>query len=98
MVRRPQRTCQKEGFVRLGKKRVPLPRYYEEKLFPKDTYRNIDWRSYKESKGQQSFDNEKKLSGTADKESFEKWQAEVRKATADFMATRIQRKGVTNNV
>ena len=88
----------KEGFVRLGKKRVPLPRYYEEKLFPKDTYRNIDWRSYKQAKGQQSFDEEKKRSGTSDKSSFEKWQEEVRKATANYMATRIQRKGGTHNV
>lgn len=87
-----------DGFVRVKKKRVPLPRYYEEKLFPKDTYRNIDWRAYKEAKGQESFEKMKEFSGTQDKESFEKWQDEVRKQTALFMATRLQRKKGVNNV
>ena len=87
-----------EGFIRQGKKRVPLPRYYQDKLFPKDSYRNIDWRQYKQAKSAESFEELKKRSRTSDKESFEKWQDEVRKATANFMAIRLQRKELKSHV
>lgn len=87
-----------EGFIRQGKKRVPLPRYYQDKLFPKDSYRNIDWRQYKQVKSAESFEELKKRSRTHDKESFEKWQDEVRKATANFMATKLQRKELKSHV
>lgn len=88
----------KEGFIRQGLKRVPLPRYYQDKLFPKDTFRNVEWRVFKELKGIESFEEEKKRSRTHDKESFEKWQEEVRQATANYMATQLQRKELKSHV
>lgn len=87
-----------EGFIHQGKKRVPLPRYYQDKLFPKDTFRNLEWRKYKCNRSAQAFEADKKRSRCTDKESFEKWLAEVRKATADFMATRMQRKELKSHV
>lgn len=87
-----------EGCLRQGQKRVPLPRYYQDKLFPKDTYRGLEWRRYKSALSAQRFEEEKKRSGTHDKESFEKWQDEVRKATALFMATKLQGKELKSHV
>lgn len=87
-----------EGFIRQGKKRVPLPRYYQEKLFPKDTYRNHAWSEYKRNESFKKFEDEKKRSRCADKESFEKWQEQVRKATAEFMAIKLQRKELKSHV
>ena len=87
-----------EGCIRQGRKRVPLPRYYQDKLFPKDTYRNVEWRDYKTKRSFQAFQKDKERSGATDKDSFEKWQAEVRKATADFMATKLQRKELKSHV
>lgn len=87
-----------EGFIRQGKKRVPLPRYYQDKLFPKDTYRNIQWSQYKSAKSFDKFRDDYRRSRATDKESFENWQEQVRQATARFMATKLQRKELKSHV